>query len=366
MPIKKKTPPAPQKGQTMDQLLKKAGHKLTAFKKGDEVEGVVVEKTKKALYVDVGGKSEGMVIDREMKAAKDFISQLHPGDVIKVIVSQPENDRGQMLLSLKQASQNFIWAEFEEKLKTQEIIKVTGREVNKGGLIVDVKGGIQGFIPASQISSAYLNQVEKLVDESIEVKVIEVDREKNRLILSEKEVTEADLIKEQKQAIKGIKVGDILEGKVVGLMPFGLFVKAGDTKLEGLVHISEISWEKVDDPSQFFKSGDKIKIKVLAIDDKLGKLNLSIKQLIKDPWEGIDKKYPKDAQVKGEVVRVAPFGVFVSLEPGVEGLVHVSKLPTDKTFKEGDKVNCFIESINLDDRKLSLGLVLTQKPIGYK
>jgi len=352
--------------QTMNQLLKKIGYDLKTFKRGDLIEGVIVEKTKKALYLDIGGKSEGMVIDREMKAAKDFISQLKEGDTIKAIVTQPENDRGQTLLSLKQAAQDFVWQEFEEKLKTQEAIKVFGKEVNKGGLIVEVKGGVQGFIPASQISSQYLNQVEKLVEKAIEVKVIEVDREKNRLILSEKEITEADLIKEQKQAIKKIKVGDELEGKVVGLMPFGLFVKAGEAKLEGLVHISEISWEKVDDPSQFYKTDDKIKIKVLAIDEKLGKLNLSIKQLTEDPWKKIEKKYPKDAQIKGEVIRVAPFGVFVALESGIEGLIHVSKLPTDKTFKEGSKVSCFVESINLENRKLSLGLVLTQKPVGYK
>jgi len=350
---------------TMEELLAAVGDTFHGYKRGQEVKGIVVEKTKKALYLDLGGKTEGMVIDRELKAAKSFVDGLKPGDEVTAIVTQAENDKGQMLLSLKNAADNYVWKEFEEKMKTGETIFVQGRELNKGGLIVETKG-VQGFIPASQISSLYLGKIERLVNKQVEVKVIEVDREKNRLIVSEKEVTEADLIKEQKQAIRNIKVGDILDGEVVGIMPFGLFVRAGEPAMEGLVHISEISWEKVDEPGKFFKQGDKVKVKVLAVDERLGKLNLSIKQLTPDPWTQIGTKYPVEAQVNGEVVRVAPFGTFVKLEPGIEGLIHISKYPTGKEFKNGDKVNCFIESVNVEERKMSLGIVLTAKPVGYK
>lgn len=351
--------------QTMDELLAAVGETFRGYKRGQEVKAIVVEKTKKALYLDLGGKTEGMVIDRELKAAKSFVEGLKAGDEVVAIVTQPENDKGQMLLSLKNAADNYVWQEYEEKLKSGETVTVRGREVNKGGLIADA-GSLQGFVPASQISSAFLGKVEKLVNKPVEVKVIEVDREKNRLILSEKEVTEADLIKEQRLAIRNIKVGDDLEGEVVGIMPFGLFVRAGDPPMEGLVHISEISWEKVDEPGKFFKQGDKVKVKVLAVDEIMGKLNLSIKQLLPDPWKEIANKYPVESQISGEVMRTAPFGAFVRLEPGIEGLIHVSKYPVGKEFQPGEKVSCFVESVNVEERKMSLGIVLSAKPVGYK
>ena len=352
--------------QTMDELLAQTGYKLRGWRRGDEIEGVLVEKTKQVLYLDIGGKTEGMVIDREMKAAADFIKELKVGDKVTAIVTQPENESGQTLLSLKKAAQDAVWQEFTEKLKTGESIKVFGQEVNKGGLIVLAKG-LAGFIPTSQFNSKWLGKINQLINQEIEVKTIEVDRQQNRLIFSEKEVSQAGLIKEQSLALKKIKVDDVLEGEVTGIMPFGLFVRVNTpATLEGLVHISEISWEKVDDPSKFFKQGDKIKVKVLAADQKTGKLNLSIKQLQLDPWEEIEKKYPSDTRVKGEIVRLAPFGAFVNLKPGIEGLIHISKIPAEKVLKVGDKVDCFVESVDREARRMSLGLVLKEKPVGYK
>jgi len=352
--------------QTMDELLAQTGYKLRGWKRGDEIEGVLVEKTKQVLYLDIGGKTEGMVIDREMKAAADFIKELKVGDKVTAIVTQPENESGQTLLSLKKAAQDAIWQEFTEKLKTGESIKVFGQEVNKGGLIVLAKS-LAGFIPTSQFNSKWLGKINQLINQEIEVKTIEVDRQQNRLIFSEKEVSQAGLIKEQSLALKKIKVGDVLEGEVTGIMPFGLFVRVKTpVDLEGLVHISEISWEKVDDPSKFFNQGDKIKVKVLAADQKTGKLNLSIKQLQLDPWEEIEKKYPSDTRVKGEIVRLAPFGAFVNLKPGIEGLIHISKIPAEKVLKVGDKVDCFVESVDREARRMSLGLVLKEKQVGYK
>jgi len=362
------------KPQTMDTLLKQTGYELRAFKVRDIVEGTITEKTKKALYLDIGGKTEGMVIGRELKAAKEFIARLEVGDKIQALVTQPENEKGQTLLSLKKAAADHLWAEFEEKLKTGESVKVRGKEVNPGGLVVEAKG-LQGFIPASQFGSQYVGEIEQLINREIEVKPIEVDRGKNRLILSEREVSEAELLKAQEEALKKVKVGETFAGEVTGVMPFGLFVKVAvskgkgkktGTELEGLVHISEISWEKVEDPSKFYKKKDKVEVKVLAIDKKSGRLNLSIKQLKSDPWEKIEKKYRLESKVKGEVVRLAPFGAFVHLEPGIEGLIHISKIPVEKSLKAGDKVDCYVESIDKEGRRMSLGLVLKKKPVGYK
>jgi 4-hydroxy-3-methylbut-2-enyl diphosphate reductase len=360
--------------QTMEELLKQTGYQLRGLKRGDEVKTTVVEKTKKAIYLDIGGKTEGMVIDREMKAAKSFIETLKVGDKVTAVVTQPENDRGQTILSLKKAAGDALWQEFEEKLKTGEVVKVLGLEVNKGGLIVETKGGIQGFIPTSQLSAPLVGKIGQLINREIEVKTIEVSREKNRLIFSEKEVSEAGLLKAQAKILAKIKIGDVLEGEVTGLMPFGLFVKVKvpplvktrGTSLEGLVHISEISWEKVENPADLCKVGDKVKVKVLAVEEKSGKLNLSLKQLQPDPWENIEKKYPLDSHVKGEIVRLAPFGAFVNLAPGIEGLIHISKIPAEKSLKLKDKVNCFVESTDKQGRRMSLGLVLKEKPVGYK
>lgn len=354
--------------QTMDELLTWSGQKLYGRKVGELVEGIITEKTNRAIYLDIGGKTEGMVIDREMKAARDFIKGLEVGDKITAVVTQSENDRGHPLLSLKKAAMTSVWAEFEEKLKTREIMKVKGREVNRGGLVVEVKG-VQGFIPSSQFGSQFAGKMDELVGKDLEAKLIEVDREKNRLILSEREVSEATLLKEQEKALESIKTGEEFSGEITGVMPFGYFVKITGKKkisLEGLVHISEISWEKVDDPSKYYKQGDKVKVKVLAVEKKSGRLNLSIKQLLPDPWDEIEAKYKPDAKIKGEVVRLAPFGAFVNLGPGIEGLIHISKIPAEHSIKPGDKVDCYIESIDKQQRRISLGLVLTEKPVGYK
>lgn len=352
---------------TMEDLLKQTKYQLRGWKRGDSVEAIVVEKTKGVLYLDIGGKSEGMVIDREIKAAKDFIKELEIGDKVEAIITQAENDKGQTLLSLKRAAGDYLWNQFEEKLKTGEAIRVLGKEVNRGGLVVEAKG-LQGFVPASQFGSQLVDKIETLINRQVEVKPIEVNREKNRLIFSEREVSEAALLQAQEEALKKIKVGDTFKGEVTGVMPFGFFVKikSDGVGLEGLVHISEISWQRVEDPKEFYKVGDKVKVKVLAKDKTTGKLNLSIKQLKTDPWEKIEKKYPADTKVKGKVVRLAPFGAFVDLEEGIEGLIHISKIPAEKSLKVGDKVDCYVESIDQEGRRMSLGLVLKEKPVGYK
>ena len=364
------------KPQTMDELLKQTNYKFYGFRRGEVVEGIITERSKKTIWVDIGTKTEGLILDKVIKAAKDFVEQLKVGDKVTVVIYQPESDNGHPLLSFKKTLNDYLWVEFDEKLKNGEPIKVRGKEINRGGLVVETKG-VAGFIPTSCFSATFIGNPASLINRDFEAKIIEVDKEKNRLILSEKAVSEQGLIKEQEEILKKIKIGETFEGEVTGVMPFGLFVKVKldqETKkakekeipIEGLVHISEISWEKVDDPSKFYKQKDKVKVKVLIVDKKSGKLNLSIKQLQEDPWLEIEKKYPLEAKVKGEITRLAPFGAFVNLGKGVEGLIHISKIPAEKSLKAGDKVNCFVESIDKAGRKMSLGLVLMEKPIGYK
>lgn len=362
--VSKKESQESNKIQTMDDLLK--SYSFHGFKRGEVIEGTITVKSNKTVWVDIGGKTEGLILNKEIKTARDYVNKLKVGDKVTVSIYQPENDKGYPLLSFKKTLNDFVWSDFEEKLKSGEPFKVRGKEINKGGLVVDVNGSA-GFIPSSCFGMKWSGKIKDLIGKDFEAKLIEADQEKNRLILSEKDVSEQGLIEEQKEALEKIKVGENFNGEVSGVMPFGLFVKVkSDYPLEGLVHISEISWEKVDDPSKFYKQGDKVKVKVLIVDKKTGKLNLSIKQLLEDPWEEIEKTYPIESRVKGEITRMAPFGAFVSLNKGIEGLIHVSKIPAGKSLKPGDKVDCFVESIDKKARKMSLGIVLSEKPIGYK
>jgi len=297
--------------QTMKELLKQTGYVLKGLKKGQLVEGVVTDITKKMMLIDIGAKTEGVILGKEFEISKDMIGDLTVGDTLQANVVMPENDRGQILLSLRQAAMDKKWNFFDQLLKTGESIKVNGLEVNKGGIIVRIQG-VRGFVPSSQFGRQYLGRMDELQNKEFSVKVIEVDRKKNRLIFSEKAVSEQDALAQQKKALGLVKKGDELGGVVSGIMPFGVFVRANvsakskkdELFLEGLVHISEISWEKVENPGSHYKAGDKIKVKVIGVDEKSARLNLSVKQLGDDPWEKITDKYSEGAKVKGEITKL--------------------------------------------------------------
>ncbi len=358
---------------SMEELLKNTGYALSAPKRGDVIKGLVTDVSRRMVLVDIGAKTEGIVLDKEIDAAGDLVATLKIGDEIEVFVKNPENDQGQILLSLRQAAEDKRWEKFAELMETKKPIEVKGLEVNKGGLIV-VIDGVRGFVPSSQFSQEYLGRMDRLIEKGFKVAVIEVDREQNRLIFSEKIVSEADGIAKKGEALKKVKIGDIIDGVVSGIMPFGVFVttsidideetEAG--KLEGLIHISEISWEKVEDPNVHYKVGDRVKVQVIGIEEDTGKLNLSIKRLLSDPWSNIDKKYAEGTQHEGEVVRIAAFGTFLNFEPGIDGLIHISKMPAGKEFKLGEKVNVYVEMLDVEHRRMSLGVVLTELPVGYK
>jgi len=363
---------------SMDELLALDGVSLNVPKHGDVVEGIVTGVTKKMVLVDIAGKTEGLIVDKEYEAAQDFIATLHTGDKVSVYVVSAENDRGQILLSFKRAMMNQKWDQFEQAMKTEEVVIVRGMEMNKGGMIAGVDG-VRGFIPTSQFGKQYIGKLESLIDTPIKVRVIEVDKEKNRLIFSERHVSEAQVIAQKGEVLTSIVEGEVYNGTVSGVMPFGVFVtvevpiagakpedKKGLGNIEGLVHISEISWEKVENPNQLYKVGDKVKVKVLSVDKETGKMNLSIKRLGDDPWVTIADRYQDGMTISGKVSRIAPFGVFVNLEPGVDGLIHISKIPAGKEPKVGEKLDVTVEKVEPEARRMRLGLMLTEVPVDYK
>lgn len=351
---------------TMEELLLLETDKVHGLKRGTIVDGVVAEITPKSIFIDVGAKTDGVVLGKEFERSRDFVRNLKPGDKVKAYVGSTENEKGQILLSLRQAAVDFAWESYNKMLQSGEITEARGRELNKGGLIVDASFSLQGFVPGSQIGSSWQGKMDQLVGRKLEVKVIEVNREQNRLVFSEKLVSDAEKIQKTAQAIKKLKLEDVFEAEVTQVAPFGVFVKVKveDEEIEGLIHISEISWQKVDELVKLYKPGDKLQVKVISTEE--GRVQFSVKQLLPDPWQELEKKYPLDSQLSGRIVRLTSFGALVEIEPGIEGLVHISKIPPELSINEGDKIDVYIESIDLKGRRISLGLVLSQKPIGYK
>lgn len=349
--------------QTMEELLAQTGYKIHGFKRGEIVEGKIVSLSPREILIDVGGKSYAIVSPREFEFIKDLVQNLSVGDKVTARVALPENEEGQIVLSLRRTAFQKRWEFLQEAAKKREEIEVVGTDVIRGGLLTDFYG-IRGFIPASCLSPEFAGQPERLRGRRLKVKVLEVDRNQNRLVISQKAVISLQQREKQEKALKKIKLGEVYKAKVAGIAPFGVFMDVGG--VEGLVHISEIAWEKVGNPSDYFKIGDEVKVKVLEIDKEQGKLNLSCKQLTPDPWENIEKKYKKDKTVKGKVTRVSPYGAFVSLEKGIEGLIHISKIPPGQELKEKDVAECVVERIDKEKRKISLSLVPKGKPVGYR
>lgn len=369
------TDKAVKKLQTMEELLAANADKVVIPKKGDTVSGVIVEKSKKSLIIDLGAKTEGIVSDKEFEFAIDFVKELKEGDEVKAIVISTDNDKGQVVLSLKGAASDAKWEYFEEAMEKDQELTAKGIEMNRGGLIVLVNG-VRAFVPSSQFSRKYMGKIQNLKGVEFPVKAIEVDREKNRLIFSERHVSEAKELAQKDLAISSVQEGQVYEGVVSGVMHFGLFVtvevpvKDADKKdsigyVEGLIHISEISWEKVNHPKDYHKIGDRIKVKVLGIDEKTNKLNLSIKQLDADPWESIEERYGVGTTFTGEVTRIEAFGAFINVEKGVDALIHASKLE-GSSLKVGDKVTVNVENVVPEQRRMSLSIVDTSMPIAYK
>jgi len=349
--------------QTMDELLTMVGTIPLGLKRGDTVEGKVIFVSSKEILIDIGKKSFGIVAEWELEQVAEYAKQLKIGDKVIAQVANPENDIGYVILSLRRASSERRWGLLSQLKETGEDLDVVGLEVTKGGVLVDWQG-LRGFIPSTQLEGSLAIQPMALINKRMKVKVLEVDRAMNRLVLSQKASALGVTPTFQKEKLDKIKTGDTLQGVVSGIAPFGIFVDIEG--LEGLVHISEIAWEKVENPANLFKVGNKLDVVVLDVNQEEGKLNLSIKRLTPDPWKNILDRYPLESTIKGKVVRNAPYGSFISLEPGVEGLLHISKIISGEEPKIGENIECLIEHIDPVRRKISLTLVPKEKPVGYR
>ncbi|MBU1132874.1 S1 RNA-binding domain-containing protein [Patescibacteria group bacterium] len=349
----------------MADILKDKDLQMRSFSPGDLVEGVVVSASHSEILIDIGAKSEGIITSEEFDDEDKSYKGLKPGDDIVAKVVQPENAQGYVVLSLKRAEKDKRWTDAEEALEIGTVLEATIIEYNKGGLLCECIG-LRGFIPLSHLDRVHFaNDVAKfaagseaelkeslkvLAGKTLRVKVIELDKEKNRFVLSEKDALSSYSGEARAKRLEEIKPDTEVEGIVTGVMPFGVFVDLDG--VEGLVHISEIAWEKVGHPADYFKVGQKIEVLVLGIDEGSQKLALSVKRLSPNPWETVAEKYPVGTKVKGVVSKIVPFGAFVTIEKGLDGLVHISEAA--EPLKEGDKVKATVIQVDGESQKLAL------------
>lgn len=332
-------------------LLEKEEYSPKSLSRGQIVEGKIVSKKRDQLFVDIGAKSEGVISAKDLEGDEKF-SNVKIGDKIHTYVLMPESDGGQIILSVKKAGSERRWQDIAKDIEDNATVEVKPLESNRGGLLVEY-GEIRGFIPSSHL----ISQI-KSGSGSIKVKIIEADKRLNRLIFSEKEAR-PESSKFPKVDLP-FSVGDKISGEVSKILPFGILVTIPGG-LEGLVHISEISWERVEGIDKLFKIGDKVKVKVLEIDSATTKVNLSIKQLSEDPWKKAESKYPIGKKFKSSISRISTYGAFVQLEPGIEGLIHSSKIPYGVKFQPGDKVEVGIDLFNSEQRRVALRLEQGEK-----
>ena len=350
---------------TMDDLLAQAGDNIKQIAAGDMVNGTVLSVRKHEVVIDLGPLGVGLVPRREVGFSKNYTV----GDEVVASVVDPELDNGYSLLSLRKAAKDRGWDEVFAKLETGEIITVVPYDANRGGMLVEYEG-IRGFLPVSQLSAEHyprvgssdkdeiLQRLNTLVNKDIKVRILDADRKTNKLIFSEKEAVKEGLAERfQKMAI-----GDTVEGVVTGVVDFGVFVNVEG--IEGLIHISEISWERVNNPADYVKVGQTVKAKIIAIDKE--RLSLSMKQLTKDPWLDEVEQFKPGDKVEGTVTRITPFGAFVQLSPAVEALVHVSELGGDgtdpeKVFTLNERKEFTVLDIDKENRKISLSLGKSKK-----
>ncbi len=353
----------------MDELLLN-GEARAVPKIGELIEGKVISVSKNEVALDIDGLTTGVVRGKEIYDESGEYSDVKVGDKVSATALELENENGQMELSFRYAGHQKAWDRLEQLLKSKEITGAVIMDANKGGLMVKV-GNVIGFLPVSQLATENYPRVEggdkskilvalkKFIGTTFKVKIIDINENEEKLIVSEKAAWE----EKQNKSLSKYKIGNVIEGKITGVVDFGAFVEFDDN-LEGLIHISELAWQRIDNPKQIVKVGDKIKAEIISIDDS--RVSLSMKKLIEDPWKNVAKKYKLGQKVNGKVLKLNPFGAFVELDKDIHGLIHISELAEkgnkDK-IKEGEDHDFYIISIESKNHRLGLSL---EKPAKEK
>ena len=329
-------------------------------KERDVVKGQIVRVTDRDVFIDIGFKSEGIISKSEFKTVPPVV-----GEEVDVFIITFEDRRGNLILSREKAEFMLKWNELKEKFENSEIIEGKIIRRIKGGMIVDLNP-VQGFLPGSQIDIKPITNFDEYIGKTTEFKIVKFNEMRQNIVLSRKEILATDLDDKRKEVMEKLKVGDILDGIVKNITDFGAFIDLGG--IDGLLHITDITWGRINHPSEKLSLGENLQVKIIDYDPKSIRVSLGLKQLNNEPWNDIEEKYPIGSTVKGKIVNMMKYGAFVELEEGVEGLIHVSEMswtrhikhPTD-LFKVGDIVEAKILTVESDEKKISLGIKQLQE-----
>mgnify|MGYP001104918574 FL=1 len=346
---------------SMNEIISDIEFSMKKVRSGEVIKGKVISVTDSEAIINLGYMSDGILPRSEI--SED--SEINPKDVLKendeiyVYVSNMNDGDGNILLSKKEADKIKVWDELEDSLKNNNTFEVIVKEVVKGGVVTYVKG-IRAFIPASQLSVSYVKDLNEFIGKTLNIKVIELDRSKERIVLSRREVESAELEVKKKSLWSEIKPGEKRTGVVSRLTKFGAFVDLGG--VDGLIHLSELSWKRIKNPSEVVSIGDKVEVYVLDVDKENNRISLALKDVSEDPWNNIQDKYKVGSVVDGTVSKFLNFGAFVEIEPGLEGLVHLSEISEERILKPsdvlniGNKVRVKILDIDSKAKRMSLSI----------
>jgi small subunit ribosomal protein S1 len=351
---------APERDLTPEELVDAIEASLRDFKDGDIVEGTVVKIDRDEVLLDIGYKSEGVIPAKELSIRHDIDPNevVHVGDKIEALVLQKEDKEGRLILSKKRAQYERAWGRIEEVMQSGGTIKGPVIEVVKGGLIVDI--GLRGFLPASLVDLRRVRDLHPYVGQEIEAKIIELDRNRNNVVLSRRAFLEESQSEGRKKFLESLQKGERRKGTVSSIVNFGAFVDLGG--VDGLVHVSELSWKHVDHPSEVVQVGQEVEVEILDVDLERERVSLSLKATQEDPWKEFERKYQAGEIIEGQVTKLVPFGAFVRVAAGIEGLVHISELSEqhvdspESVLSVGDQVRVKVIEVDVARRRISLSM----------
>jgi small subunit ribosomal protein S1 len=334
-----------------------------AFELGGEgqiVSGIVVQVNRDSVVIDIGGKSEG-VIGRDEFIDVHGEVKVKPGDRVDVYIESRESDDGLISLSKEKADKMKVWDEISSACERDEIIEGTISQRVKGGLSVTIRGGVKAFLPGSQVDLRPIRNLEKLIGQTYEFKVIKFNKKRGNIVLSRRVLLEKERDEMKQKTLQNLEEGMVLQGTIKNLTEYGAFVDLGG--IDGLLHITDMSWGRVNHPSEVFQVGDQVTVKVLKYNPETERVSLGMKQTQEDPWNHAEEAYPLGKRVRGKVMSLTDYGAFVELEPGVEGLIHVSEMSWTKKIKHpskimevGQEVDCQVLEVDSRAKRISLGV----------
>ena len=345
---------------TEEDFIKAVDSTIKNFDDGDLVEGTVVKIDHDEVLLDIGYKTEGVIPSRELSIKKDVDPDdvVEVGDTIEALVVTKEDKEGRLILSKKRAQYERAWGDIEKIKDADGIVEGTVIEAVKGGLIVDI--GLRGFLPASLVEMRRVRDLSPYIGQKIKAKILELDKNRNNVVLSRRQFLEETQSEVRETFLSQLKKGQIREGVVSSIVNFGAFVDLGG--VDGLIHVSELSWKHIDHPSEVVKVGDKVTVEVLDVDLDRERISLSLKATQEDPWQRFARTHVPGQVVKGKVTKIVQFGVFISVEDGIEGLVHISELANrhvenpETVVKANEEVFVKVIDVDLDRRRISLSL----------